>query len=193
MKGIFGLGMMMVGAAIGAGATYIFMNEKYKAEREENNKAMWAYVERELAKQNGTSEATEQDREKEARVKEKMEKLSIPYSKVSKIESKDPIVIRAEQESPVEHPGDIYEIKFTDFEDGEPTFEKLSLTYYQGDHTLTDDLDEMIDIDDVINEECLARFDESEENVLYFRNVKNGCDYEIIRALGNYGDRLGDI
>lgn len=194
MKSLSALGIFVIGAAIGAAANYILTKDKFDAEREEDHKAMWDYVNKEIAKYKGTSEAMEQNREMIKDVKDKLEKFSTPYNKMSSIDNeKEDDVVLAEKQYPVEITDDIFEIGFAEFENGEPTYEKIQLTYYEGDTTLTDDQDEPIDYTDALNEDCIATFAESSENVMYFRNMKQGCDYELVRALGEYKDKLGDI
>lgn len=197
MKIISTVGAFICGGIIGSAVTYFLVNESANKKIQENNDAMWEMYNKEMAQIKKNSEATEEDSHistEERRVNAKV----TPYNKMSSIEEmedeeKDHIVVLAEQESPIEAPEDIFEIGFAEFEDGEPTFDKIQLTYYEGDQTLTDELDEPIDITDAVNEDCIIEFENSDENVMYFRNLKRETDYEIVRALGEYKDRLGDI
>ena len=195
MKALSSFTIFVTGAVIGALGCYILTKDKFRVEREEDHKAMWDYVDKELAKYKGTSDATEKTRKTIKDVSDRLEKISTPYNKLSSIKEaeKESEIILAEKESPVEISDDIFEIGFAEFENGEPTYEKIQLTYYEGDQTLTDDNDEPIDITDAIDEDCIETFEASSENVMYFRNTKLECDYEIVRALGEYKDRLGDI
>lgn len=67
-------------------------------------------------------------------------------------------------------------------------YETISLTYY-ADGTLADDMDEQVDdIDETIGKDSLDKFGEYEEDVVYVRNDKRKCDYEVLFDSRNYDD-----
>lgn len=70
-------------------------------------------------------------------------------------------------------------------------YELLSLTYYEGDNVLTDDMDEIIDdADDIVGCDFSSHFGEREEDPdsVYIRNDRLKCDYEILLDVRAYSD-----
>ena len=62
--------------------------------------------------------------------------------------------------------------------------------YYFEDGVLTDESENIIDdVEDIVGEEALAKFDEEEVDSVYVRNDARKTDYEILRDMGNYYDR----
>lgn len=74
---------------------------------------------------------------------------------------------------------------------GETDFEEESLTWYS-DGVLTDDYDEKIeDVEGMVGSDSLKRFEEYDDcDVVYVRNERLRCDYEITRDLRKYSDVL---
>lgn len=62
--------------------------------------------------------------------------------------------------------------------------------YYFEDGVLTDESENIIDdVEDIVGEEALAKFDEEEVDSVYVRNDTRKTDYEILRDMGNYYDK----
>lgn len=62
--------------------------------------------------------------------------------------------------------------------------------YYFEDGVLTDESENIIDdVEDIVGEEALAKFDEEEVDSVYVRNDARKTDYEILRDMGNYYDK----
>jgi len=76
-------------------------------------------------------------------------------------------------------------------------YDQICLTYYQGDNTLVDDADKIIDdVNETINRDSLNRFgeDSGDPNTVYVRNEQREADYEIILDERRFGqDILGMI
>lgn len=77
--------------------------------------------------------------------------------------------------------------EYGEFED----YELVSLTYYEGDKVLTDDMDEIIDdADDIVGCDFSSHFGEREEDPdsVYIRNDRLKCDYEILLDVRAYSN-----
>lgn len=62
--------------------------------------------------------------------------------------------------------------------------------YYFEDGVLTDESENIIDdVEDIVGEEALTKFDEEEVDSVYVRNDARKTDYEILRDMGNYYDK----
>ena len=77
----------------------------------------------------------------------------------------------------------------------EETWEKdyptISLTYYEGDQTLTDDQDKIItNVAELVGEDFASHFGEYEDDSVFIRNDKIGVYYEILRDYGSYSDYM---
>lgn len=68
-------------------------------------------------------------------------------------------------------------------------YEKICLTYYTEDSVLTDDQDEVIeDVAGLVGLKSLDSFGEYEDDIVYVRNDKLKCDYEIAADNRKYSD-----
>lgn len=86
-----------------------------------------------------------------------------------------------------------YWITVKDFAEGSKGFDQMTLTYYEGDNTLCNEKEEMIDdIDGVIGEINLNYFGRGckEEHLVYVRNEVISTDFEIIRVEGYYASMV---
>ena len=97
--------------------------------------------------------------------------------------------------SPPEDPAEVpYPINFEDF-NGNESYEKACLTYYEPDDQLVDEDEELIpDIETYV---CLdfARYfddpDSDDPNTIYIRNEKLRMDFEITRMHVSYAEMMG--
>lgn len=64
-----------------------------------------------------------------------------------------------------------------------------TLRYYEGDDTLTDDDDNVVD-EELVGSASLSAFGEYEDDTVYVRNDRLKRDYEILRDNGRYTDVL---
>lgn len=68
-------------------------------------------------------------------------------------------------------------------------YEAISLTYYEGDGVLTDDMDCPVEnVDDVVGYDSLRHFGEYEEDSVFVRNDEMKADYEILLDVRKYSD-----
>lgn len=84
-----------------------------------------------------------------------------------------------------------YVITLQEFMQEELDFTKITLHYYAGDETLTDDQDALIDdVDGTIGNTNLDHFGHGSENdnTVYVRNDNRDADFEIIRVEGSYAE-----
>lgn len=87
----------------------------------------------------------------------------------------------------VDEPYIIHPSEYGEFEE----YELVSLTYYQADDVLTDDMDEIIDdTDDIVGADFRSHFGECEDDpdTVYIRNDQRKCDYEILLDMRAYSD-----
>ena len=90
-------------------------------------------------------------------------------------------------------PEEPFEITLDEFEEFDPYFEKVMLSYYE-DGVLTDDRDEIVDdIDRAIGNENFSKFLDNDMDSIYIRNPKLSIDYEIDRVLASYKEMGGNI
>lgn len=81
---------------------------------------------------------------------------------------------------------DSYENEYLDFH-------KNSLVYFTEDDTLCDDHDEIIDdVDHILGPEALKSFGEGsdDEDIVYVRNIRMQCDFEIVREHMSYRENV---
>lgn len=80
-------------------------------------------------------------------------------------------------------------------EDGEAfhtkIFDKINLTYYEGDDTLIlDQNGDVLNIEETVGNDALNRFGEYEKDTVYVRNENLGADYEVVREHGSYSKEV---
>ena len=179
--------MFAAGVAVGSVATWKYAKETYKKIAEEEIDSMRETF-RELKQKlknefedyiDGEAPNQEVDTEKKTE-----------YDKYSKIYSSSN---EKEKESEVENimdkkPYVITPEEFDEFDE----YEKVSLTYYSGDNVLaesiSDDIIDEEDIDDVVGSDFATHFGEYEDDSVFVRNDKRQIDYEILMDEGSYRD-----
>jgi len=90
---------------------------------------------------------------------------------------------------PLEGSEEPYIISIEAFNEECTAYDKLTFTYYEEDDTLTDDQEEIVvDVDSIIGDEALLCFGEQSDDpdIVYVRNDRLSCDYEIIRSQKSY-------
>lgn len=94
-----------------------------------------------------------------------------------------------EEEMKHRSPDKPYIIHENEFLEGEPGYDQLSITYYEGDGTLTDEQDKEIPYPDpIVGVENLQRFGHGsgDNRILYVRNERMETDFEIAKSDGKY-------
>lgn len=83
-----------------------------------------------------------------------------------------------------------YPIDAAEFHNTQQWYEKITLTYFEGNDVLTDDREDPIDNPEELVGTDYKKFfgviDESEPDIVMIRNDSNGCDYEICRVPASY-------
>jgi hypothetical protein len=82
-----------------------------------------------------------------------------------------------------------YVISADEFLNGEVGYDQFSLTYFVGDETLCDQMDEPVEsVGKSVGVENLSKFGElsEDDNIVYVRNDKYKMDFEIARSMGKY-------
>lgn len=80
-----------------------------------------------------------------------------------------------------------------EFNDNEPDYEDMVLTYYAADGVLTNDQDEPVDdVERLVGERNLKKFGHgsSDKNMLFIRNPRLGLNIEISRSMGSYSKEV---
>ena len=82
-----------------------------------------------------------------------------------------------------------YIIEAAAFHNTQQWYEKITLTYFEGNDILTDDREDPIDNPEELVGVDYKKFfgiDEDEPDIVFVRNDCNGCDYEICRVPASY-------
>lgn len=82
-----------------------------------------------------------------------------------------------------------YPIGAAAFHNTQQWYEKITLTYFEGNDVLTDDREDPIDNPEELVGTDYKKFfgiDENEPDIVMIRNDCNGCDYEICRVPASY-------
>lgn len=193
----------VVGAAAGAAGATLYFKDKYKAESDNEIRQMREYYKKKMAE----AEAKEDDIPAEEETKhsvyssfdslvkdEEAKKAYVNYNTVNPVESltKEEFDEMRERAMMAQHPeeehDEPYILTVEEFEDGRAGYESIGLSYYEGDDTLVDESEEMVDVDQTIGEENLTWFKDSGTDAMYIRNDRVSCDYEVIRLDGNFYD-----
>lgn len=93
--------------------------------------------------------------------------------------------------SAIEEPSDDhpYLIREDEWHEGFENHEQILLTYYDQDDTLCDESERTIDnIEQTVGHEALTKFGvgSNDTQIVYVRNKKNSCDYEVTLNSGSY-------
>lgn len=172
---IFGkLFIFAVGAAIGSAVTWKFVETKYKKLADEDIASYKEMCERKY----GTVEKAESEKAPVAEAPKsslaqaidicKKEGYNMNVDECGRDMSK-PYVIRPEE--------------FGQFDD----YKQVSLSYYEKDKVLTDELDNPIeDVDMTVGLDSLTHFGQYEDDSVYVRNDERMTDYEILLDIRGY-------
>lgn len=67
-------------------------------------------------------------------------------------------------------------------------YTKVSLTYFEEDGVLSDELGEVVDDEEEIVGDALDHFGDYEEDSVFVRSDAKRCDYEILKDLGSFSE-----
>jgi hypothetical protein len=119
------------------------------------------------------------------RLKEKLEVEDLEEGEDDPHEPEESFDLEVENRSP-DHP---YVITEEEFVDGEPGYQPIDLTYFEGDDTLADDQDKPItDVEGTVGADNLTKFGQGckEPDIVYIRNERLGVDFEVTKSEGKY-------
>lgn len=175
------------GAAVGSGATFLILRKKNDGILDEAvNKIEMAYMGK-------LDKANDRIKDLNARLdeyeKEEYERLVNPnrYKRADNGEGDGiPDIPPVEKEREDET---IYEITLEDFM-SDALFDKGYLTYYRGDSILSTESDDMVEDPGYTLGEIGKHLDDVNEEVIYIRNSRVGCDYQIDFSDGSYREEV---
>ena len=187
----------VLGIGVGAATGYFYAKEKYEKEKDEEVEEIREYYKEKLEKSNDelkkTLDAVEkyEGKAKDEQLFEDKEKVretgdlgpskeshKVDYNKVGKKEMMQEE--NAEKEHPEEEDSDFpYLITQDEFENDRNEFDKVTLTYYIQNDTLTDENDEpIIDVDELISTDIYNELNDIDGDV-FVRNASLQTDFEI--------------
>ena len=179
------------GAAVGSGATYLVTKKLFQKKNdgildETVNKIEMAYMGK-------LDKANDRIKDLNARLdeyeKEEYERLVNPnrYRRADNGEGDGiPDIPPVEKEREDET---IYEITLEDFM-SDALFDKGYLTYYRGDSVLSTESDDMVEDPGYTLGEIGRHLDDVNKEVIYIRNSRVGCDYQIDFSDGSYREEV---
>jgi len=117
-------------------------------------------------------------------------KENTPYNEIRK--ANEGLLANLAEPEPADKDTSCYVISISQFGAEREDYETLSLSYYEGDDTLADEKDEIIqDVIGTVGEGLLCFGDQSEDpDVVYVRNERLGIDYEIVRLHKSYQETV---
>ena len=74
------------------------------------------------------------------------------------------------------------------FNNEEPEYEKVTLSYYEEDEILADGFGDIVDLETTIGEKAVSYFGMLHQEVIYIRNDQFKIDYEVVLEHSAYGD-----
>lgn len=175
--------IFVAGAAVGSAVTYKIVKTKYERliqEEIDDVKATYAARENfiksidEDFEEEFDADTTEEDRSEYENIVKDESYLGYTTEKLSD-EKEEPDMVRPY----VISPGEV----------GECDYPVMSLTYYEGDGTLTNDYDEIItNVDELVGEDFADHFGEYEDDSVFVRNEEQEVDYEILKDYRSYSE-----
>lgn len=189
------------GAVVGAGAAYFCLKEKFKMQAEDEIRQMRDYYKKKMDELENDDEEEESENEHssyssfDSLIKdEEAKKAYVNYNTVNPEASMtkeefDEMRERAMMtQAPEDEHDEPYILTVEEFEDGKAGYDSIGLSYYEGDDTLVDEAEDMVEVDETVGSENMEWFKASGVDAMYIRNDRVGCDYEVIRLDGNFYD-----
>ena len=184
---------LILGAGLGAGGMYLYLNSKYEKQNAENLKQNREFYQKkmdELKKEFPEEKDISEDPKEEIdEAKKKAEDLAAKLN-YNALYNKEPLGQAAETREE-----QIFLISPEQY-DSETLLDKRILTYWEGDDILSDELsDEILDIENIIGIENVAEFGNSFEEdpyIMHIRNNKFGAVYEVTKDERSYSAVVGD-
>lgn len=198
-KAIAGVLGFVIGAAAGSAASWYILRTRYEQIAQDEIDSVKEVFSKKMAEANkiikeGGSLPTVIVNKKEDKMPKAEEFLSetetVDYSKIAERYSVDKSVnekTEEEKKNPyrkIDVPYVVSPDEFGEFED----YETIELTFYADKVLADDDYDIVEDVDEVVGFESLSHFGDYAEDVVYVRNDRLKCDYEVVRDHRKYLD-----
>lgn len=175
------------GAAVGSGATFLILRKKNDGTLDKALDEISAAYRRKLRESEACVEELKERLDEYE--KEEYERLINPnrYRRADNGEEDGiPDIPPVEKEREDET---IYEITLEDFM-SDALFDKGYLTYYRGDNVLSTESDDMVEDPGYTLGEIGRHLDDVNKEVIYIRNSRVGCDYQIDFSDGSYREEV---
>ena len=186
MNALKGACIFISGVVVGTACTVIAMKEKYEKELEKELSNL-----REIY-----SEKKEREIEKTEYEDVIHDNGYVSYDTMNNKEIRKHVNKIAENvieqgTPPEDYPKEPIEISEEEYSEQELYFEKIEVDYYLGDGALVDETDELLNIEDNVGYDNIAKFIDDDKDLIYVRNADKGVDYLVKRVEGNYSDIIG--
>lgn len=172
------------GAAVGSGATFLILRKKNDGTLDKAMDEISASYRRKLRESEACIEELKQKIDEYE--KEEYDRLTNPNRYRGAYKDNDDDIPPVEKEREDET---IYEITLEDFMN-DALFDKGYLTYYRGDSILSTESDDMVEDPGYTLGEIGKHLDDVNEEVIYIRNSRVGCDYQIDFSDGSYREEV---
>lgn len=200
MKYLKILAIFSAGIGIGVVSTMEYFKTKYEKYANDEIESIRDYYkelsefESDIPKDNKTEETDQKIKDSYNDMIRRINYNSMAKEKIAENWKKEVSESVEEKNHPVDDiPEEPYEITVGEFEEFDPYFEKIMLSYY-ADGVLADDRDEMIDdINETVGQKNFEKFIREDMDAIYIRNPKLSIDYEIDRILASYKESVGGI
>ena len=177
----------VAGAIAGFAATYVYMNHQNETQIEDTQ---MTDISNDVTANKEPSDILTQPNDVEKRIAYSNSIHTHCSMLKNPIDPEDADYIVAEND--IDHPLEDapYVISPEEFSDGE--YEKISLTYYEGDGVLADDMDNVVDPKITVGADFSNHLGDYEEDCGFFRNEERRVDYEVLVDMRNYSDIVDD-
>ena len=177
--------IFIAGVGVGAAAAYAYLKDTYERIAEDEIEEMREYY------TNKKRVRKELDKYVDI-IKEEEGYVSYSTAEVQK-DIMEGFERKAQQEYPREDwPEQPVIIDESDFSEDRLDFEKISLDYFMDDGALVDETDSLVEMEDTVGFENMEGFlNDEDQLVMYIRNQKLGCDYEVTKVGGSYSQIQG--
>lgn len=192
--GFIGLGGFLIGGAFGLAISKdeddIWAEDAIKLNHLDDYNEYHQYTNRIVRTENFSKNVEEVDE-----IFEDQEELKLIDTSPYEVETEDGTVLVKDTSEGIVEIVEPYIISEEDFIDPNSyvEFDRNTLLYYEEDDVLATDRDEVIqNVEEIIGSQALTSFGYGSNNkdVVFVRNVKLGCNFEVIREEGSYQEMV---
>ncbi len=188
-----GIVIFLAGGIIGSVSAWLVLKKRYEQiaqEEIDSVKAMYTVKKAEPECDESVQEPTTADEPipEHTKLKPDIIEFATKLRETGYVKYEEHFDKAAEEKEQNNMPNTPYVISPDQFSEGDE-YDKITLTYYDGDGILADDNDEIInEVDEIVGDDFVDHFGEYEEDSVYIRNDILRCDYEICKDLRSYKD-----